>query len=90
MQRLTKYPLLLRRLYDIVQDLAETDPDSKEELRKLQLAYDRSKEILEYVNEAAKEAESRAKLEDIQMHLDISLGDRMDRDIQEIVKVKLK
>lgn len=42
------------------------------ELSKLRQSHDRSKEILNHVNEAAKLACNRARLEEIQKHLDTS------------------
>lgn len=78
MQRLSKYPLLLERLIDIVHKLKGTDVDAESELKKLRLAYQRSKEIVKYVNEAAKETQSRIRLEEIQRHLDTTLFDKME------------
>lgn len=83
MQRLSKYPLLLERLIDIVQKITDIDPDAEQELKKLKLSYQRSKEILEYVNDAAKEYQSKARLEEIQMHLENNLGDKVDKDLVE-------
>lgn len=83
MQRLSKYPLLLERLIDIVQKITETDDSAEEELKKLKQAHQRSKEILKYVNDFAKEYQSRARLEEIQLHLDINI----DKDLAEL-KVK--
>lgn len=88
MQRLSKYPLLLERLIEIVQELSETDPEAEEELKKLKFTLHRSREILKFVNEAAKEVESRARLEDIQTHLDVNLGERADKDLHEFARVR--
>uniref|UniRef100_A0A1Y1KTQ6 Rho guanine nucleotide exchange factor 12 n=3 Tax=Photinus pyralis TaxID=7054 RepID=A0A1Y1KTQ6_PHOPY len=82
MQRLSKYPLLLERLIHIEEKHRQRDPDAAlVELQKLRLAHDRSKEIVNYVNEAAKIACNRARLEDIQRHLDTSIFEKTDHAI---------
>lgn len=71
--RLSKYPLLLERLIALVEKNLELDAEFwQTELNKLKQAHDRSKEILKHVNEAAKLACNRARLEEIQRHLDTS------------------
>lgn len=71
MQRLSKYPLFLERLIDTVEKSLELDADYwQTELNKLKQAHDRCKEILNRVNEAAKLAYNKARLEEIQRHLD--------------------
>lgn len=85
MQRLTKYPMLLERLINCINNLiakeVQMDLDLEDELSKLKQAYDRSKEILNHVNEAAELASNRARLLDIQRHLDISSFERNDHAI---------
>lgn len=71
--RLSKYPLLLERLIAIVERNVELDAEYwQTELTNLRQAQERSKEILKHVNEAAKLAYNRARLEEIQRHLDTS------------------
>lgn len=60
---------------------------SQAELCKLKQAHDRSKEILNHVNEAAKIAFNRARLEDIQRHLDTTYFERTDHAIVNEFKV---
>lgn len=81
MQRLSKYPLLMERLIDHVKGLSKSSPEMVDELSKLKQAHIRSKEILNHVNEAAKEAYNKARLEDIQRHLDTSQFERTDHPI---------
>lgn len=77
MQRLSKYPLLLERLIDSAHKLKSKE----EELAKLKRALDRSRSILNYVNEAAKLAYNRARLEEIHKHLDGSQFERVEHPI---------
>ncbi|KAM6172624.1 rho guanine nucleotide exchange factor 12 [Erethizon dorsatum] len=64
MQRLTKYPLLLDNIAKY------TDwPTEREKVRK---AADHCRRILNYVNQAVKEAENKQRLEDYQRRLDTS------------------
>ncbi|KAJ9582237.1 hypothetical protein L9F63_003366, partial [Diploptera punctata] len=65
MQRLTKYPLLF-------ENLAKYTEEDTEELLSLQKAVERSKEILNFVNQAVKEAEDLQRLTEIQKRLDKS------------------
>ncbi|XP_025837037.1 rho guanine nucleotide exchange factor 12-like [Agrilus planipennis] len=82
MQRLSKYPLLLERLIDSEEKLKDTDSGyTQAELNKLRQAHDRSKEILNHVNEAAKVAFNRARLEELQKHLDTSMFEKTDHAI---------
>ncbi|KAK4873317.1 hypothetical protein RN001_015346 [Aquatica leii] len=82
MQRLSKYPLLLERLIHIEEKYKQRDPEFVSvELQKLRQAHDRSKEIVNFVNEAAKNAYNRARLEDIQRHLDTSIFEKTDHTI---------
>ncbi|XP_061448356.1 rho guanine nucleotide exchange factor 12 isoform X2 [Rhineura floridana] len=64
MQRLTKYPLLL----DNIAKYSE-QPGEKEKVKK---AADHCRQILNYVNQAVKEAENKQHLEDYQRRLDLS------------------
>ncbi|XP_060139089.1 rho guanine nucleotide exchange factor 12 isoform X2 [Zootoca vivipara] len=64
MQRLTKYPLLL----DNIAKYSE-QPEEKEKVKK---AADHCRQILNYVNQAVKEAENKQHLEDYQRRLDLS------------------
>ncbi|XP_006834057.1 PREDICTED: rho guanine nucleotide exchange factor 12 [Chrysochloris asiatica] len=64
MQRLTKYPLLL----DNISKYTEW-PTEKEKVKK---AADHCRQILNYVNQAVKEAENKQHLEDYQRRLDTS------------------
>lgn len=61
--RLTKYPLLF-------ENLAKYTTSGTEEAMKVQRAWERSKEILNYVNAAVKEAEDQHRLAEIQRRLD--------------------
>ncbi|KAJ3629669.1 hypothetical protein MTP99_014047 [Tenebrio molitor] len=85
MQRLSKYPLLLERLISSV-EANTTTPHAQEELIKLRRAHNFSKEILNYVNEAAKVAFNKARLEDIQRHLDTTNFERSDHPITQEFK----
>ncbi|XP_075402837.1 rho guanine nucleotide exchange factor 12 isoform X2 [Tenrec ecaudatus] len=64
MQRLTKYPLLL----DNIAKYTEW-PTEKEKVKK---AADHCRQILNYVNQAVREAENKQRLEDYQRRLDTS------------------
>ncbi|XP_059039428.1 rho guanine nucleotide exchange factor 12 isoform X4 [Mustela lutreola] len=64
MQRLTKYPLLL----DNIAKYTEL-PMEREKVKK---AADHCRQILNYVNQAVKEAENKQRLEDYQRRLDTS------------------
>uniref|UniRef100_A0A8D0H3M1 Rho guanine nucleotide exchange factor 12 n=1 Tax=Sphenodon punctatus TaxID=8508 RepID=A0A8D0H3M1_SPHPU len=64
MQRLTKYPLLL----DNIAKYSE-QPEEKEKVKR---AADHCRQILNYVNQAVKEAENKQHLEDYQRRLDLS------------------
>ncbi|KAF5304968.1 hypothetical protein FQR65_LT18831, partial [Abscondita terminalis] len=82
MQRLSKYPLLLERLIHIEEKYKQRDPEFvSNEVQKLKQAHERSKEIVNYVNEAAKNAYNRARLEEIQRHLDTSIFEKTDHTI---------
>lgn len=89
MQRLSKYPLLLERLIEVVEKNLDNDQleYSQLELSKLQQAYNRSREILNYVNEAAKQAWSKFRLQEIQKHLDTSVFDKTEHAIVNEFKV---
>ncbi|XP_052613544.1 rho guanine nucleotide exchange factor 12 isoform X5 [Peromyscus californicus insignis] len=64
MQRLTKYPLLL----DNIAKYTEWPPERE----KVKKAADHCRQILNYVNQAVKEAENKQRLEDYQRRLDTS------------------
>ncbi|XP_072375594.1 rho guanine nucleotide exchange factor 12 isoform X3 [Diabrotica undecimpunctata] len=83
MQRLTKYPLLIERLMHSVESSKDNDqPLSQvEELAMLKKAHQMSKEILNQVNEAAKLAHNKHRLEEIQKHLDTSGFERSEQPI---------
>lgn len=83
MQRLSKYPLLLERLISSIESNKDKDGDQSqmEELTKLKRAHQMSKEILNCVNEAAKVAHNRHRLEEIQKHLDTSNFERSEQPI---------
>lgn len=79
MQRLSKYPLLLERLISSVE--ANTpSTHAQEELGKLKRAHHLSKDILNHVNEAAKVAFNKSRLDDIQRHLDTTNFERSASD----------
>lgn len=89
MQRLSKYPLLLERLIDVVEKNVGTETEySQTELLNLQQAHNRSKEILNYVNEAAKQAWSKFRLQEIQKHLDTSVFEKTEHAIVNEFKVR--
>lgn len=85
MQRLSKYPLLLERLINSVESNTE-EQSQQEELVMLKRAQNLSKEILNYVNDAAKVAHNRHRLEEIQKHLDSSSFERSDLSIAQDFK----
>ncbi|XP_042560291.1 rho guanine nucleotide exchange factor 12-like isoform X2 [Clupea harengus] len=64
MQRVTKYPLLL-------DDISKYTEEA-EEKEKVKSAADCCRRILNYVNQAVKEAENKQRLEDYQRRLDLS------------------
>ncbi|XP_044295375.1 rho guanine nucleotide exchange factor 12 isoform X2 [Varanus komodoensis] len=64
MQRLTKYPLLL--------DNIAKYSEHSEEREKVKKAADHCRQILNFVNQAVKEAENKQHLEDYQRRLDLS------------------
>ncbi|XP_018081259.1 rho guanine nucleotide exchange factor 12 isoform X2 [Xenopus laevis] len=64
MQRLTKYPLLL--------DNIARYSDREDEKEKVNKAANHCRNILDYVNQAVKEAENKQRLEDYQRRLDLS------------------
>ncbi|KAI5741903.1 hypothetical protein M8J77_000951 [Diaphorina citri] len=74
MLRLTKYPLLFA-------NLAKYTVDNENELTKVKRALDRSKEILNYVNQAVKEAEDQHRLAEIQKRLDRTPFEKVDNPL---------
>lgn len=86
--RLSKYPLLLERLIDSVEKSLELDGDHwHSELIKLKQAHDRSREILNHVNEAVKLSHNRARLEEIQKHLDTTNFEKSEFQVAAEYKV---
>ncbi|CAG9864678.1 unnamed protein product [Phyllotreta striolata] len=85
MQRLSKYPLLLERLIHSVETNKEADAERAQhlvdEVAKLRKAHHMSKEILNHVNEAAKVAHNKHRLEEIQRLLDTSSFERADHAV---------
>lgn len=74
MQRLTKYPLLL-------ESLAKYTQPRSEEMTLVRRCLERSREILNKVNQAIKEAENYNRLVDIQRRLDKSAFEKSDHAI---------
>ncbi|XP_073986570.1 rho guanine nucleotide exchange factor 2 isoform X3 [Rhodnius prolixus] len=72
--RLTKYPLLFENLAKY------TEAETEEEIR-VKRALERSKEILNHVDAAVKEAEDQQRLAEIQRRLDKSPFDKVDHPI---------
>ncbi|XP_030755908.1 rho guanine nucleotide exchange factor 12 isoform X2 [Sitophilus oryzae] len=72
MQRLTRYSLLLERLVKSVEAAEKVCSDYQDELVKLKQVHQRSKEVLSHVNDAAKLALNKHRLDEIQRHLDVS------------------
>ena len=80
MQRLTKYPLLL-------ESLAKYTIPRSEEMTVVRKCLERSREILNKVNQAIKEAENYNRLVDIQRRLDKSAFEKSDHPIANELKV---
>lgn len=81
MLRLTKYPLLF-------ENLAKYTPKNSDEYNSVQRALERSKEILNYVNQAVKEAEDRQRLIDIQKKLDKSAFEKLEHPVANEFRVR--
>lgn len=81
MQRLTKYPLLL-------ESLAKYTQPRSDEMATVRKCLDRSREILNKVNQAIKEADNYNRLVDIQRRLDKSAFERSDHPIANEFKVR--
>lgn len=77
--RLTKYPLLFENLAKYTSD--------EEELSRLKVAIERSKDLLNHVDMAVKEAEDEHRLAEIQRRLDKSPFDKVDHPIAQEFKV---
>lgn len=58
-----------------------------DELVRLRRAVDRSKEILNYVNRAVKEAEDNARLQELQKRLDKTAFEKMEHPVATEFKV---
>lgn len=82
MQRLTKYPLLL-------ESLAKYTQPRSEEMTLVRRCLERSREILNKVNQAIKEAENYNRLVDIQRRLDKSAFEKSDHAIANELRVLL-
>jgi hypothetical protein len=78
--RLTKYPLLF-------ENLAKYTEEDTEELVGVLRAVERSKEILNHVNQAVREAEDNQRLNDIQKKLEKSGFDKSDHPMAGECKV---
>ena len=78
--RLTKYPLLF-------ENLAKYTEEDTEELVSVLRAVERSKEILNHVNQAVREAEDYQRLADIQRRLEKSGFDKLDHPMAGECKV---
>lgn len=78
--RLTKYPLLF-------ENLAKYTEEDTEELQSVQRAVERSKEILNHVNQAVREAEDCQRLTDIQKRLEKLSSDKLDHPMAGECKV---
>lgn len=79
MQRLTKYPLLL-------ENLAKYTNSSTPEHTNLLRALDRSKDILNAVNQAVKEAEDNHRLQELQRKIDRGPFDKVDNPMTQEFK----
>ncbi|CAG7831461.1 unnamed protein product [Allacma fusca] len=77
MQRLTKYPLLYENILNCT-------PSDTDEYKSLQRAVELSKEILNSVNRAKKDAEDEQRLREIQMRLLVDKSDKSDPCINEL------
>jgi hypothetical protein len=78
--RLTKYPLLF-------ENLAKYTEEDSEELISVLRAVERSKEILNHVNQAVREAEDIQRLSDIQRRLDKSGFEKVEHPMAGEFKV---
>jgi hypothetical protein len=78
--RLTKYPLLF-------ENLAKYTEEDTEELISVLRAVERSKEILNHVNQAVREAEDIQRLSDIQKRLDKSGFEKVEHPMASEFKV---
>lgn len=81
--RLTKYPLLF-------ENLAKYTEEDTEELISVLRAVERSKEILNHVNQAVREAEDIQRLTDIQKRLDKSGFEKVEHPMASEFKVRAK
>uniref|UniRef100_A0A0A9WXR4 Rho guanine nucleotide exchange factor 12 n=1 Tax=Lygus hesperus TaxID=30085 RepID=A0A0A9WXR4_LYGHE len=79
-QRLTKYPLLFENLAKY------TLKEEEEEHSRLKIAIEKSKELLNYVDMAVKEAEDEHRLAEIQRKLDKSQFDKTEHHIAQEFK----
>lgn len=77
---MTKYPLLFESLVKCT--------TSEEELSHIKRAVERSKTILNHVNQAVREAENELRLSEIQKKLDASQFEKVDHPLSLEYKVK--
>lgn len=80
---MTKYPLLFENLAKY------TPKEEEEEISRLKIAIERSKELLNHVDMAVKEAEDGHRLAEIQRRLDKSLFEKTDHPIAQEFKVSV-
>lgn len=66
---------------------AVTPAGPSEELNRLRRAVERSKEILNFVNRAVKEAEDKARLQDLQRRIDKTAFEKMEHPVAADIKV---
>jgi len=78
--RLTKYPLLFESLVKCT--------SNEEELLNIRRSFERSKIILNHVNQAVREAEDQLRLSGIQKKLDASPFEKVDHPLSVDYKVK--
>lgn len=78
--RLTKYPLLFESLVKCT--------SNEEELLNIKRAFERSKIILNHVNQAVREAEDQLRLSGIQKKLDASPFEKVDHPLSVDFKVE--
>lgn len=79
--RLTKYPLLFESLVKCT--------INEEDLSNIKRSFERSKIILNYVNQAVREAEDELRLSEIQKKLDAAPFEKVDHPLSVEYKVRL-
>eukprot|EP00050_Salpingoeca_kvevrii_P007025 m.293314 g.293314 ORF g.293314 m.293314 type:complete len:1218 (+) comp12766_c0_seq1:196-3849(+) len=73
LQRLTKYPLLLKSILD------KTSKSDKEEIEALTASMEKTEELLRFVQKAVKESEDLARLQEINEKLDRAMLNSVER-----------